>query len=150
MVFLFGGWRDGSGGALRLGVEHGAWCVGCCWALMLALFALGVMSIPWMAFVAALIAAEKLLPWGRSASLSITVLLVVLGVSVALVPDRVPGLVLPDSAKAREAQMMMQGGSMHEGMKQDRMGGSVKQDRTGGSVKQDRMGGGTRAEPKGR
>ena len=41
-----------------MGVKHGAWCVGCCWALMAALFALGVMSIAWMAFVAALIAAE--------------------------------------------------------------------------------------------
>jgi len=95
--FLSGGWRDGGLGAFRLGVEHGAWCVGCCWALMAALFALGVMSVPWMAFVAALIAAEKLLPWGRAASASITVLLVVLGLSVAFVPDRVPGLVLPDA-----------------------------------------------------
>ena len=43
---------------------HGGWCVGCCWALMAAMFALGVMSIGWMAFIAALIAAEKLLPWG--------------------------------------------------------------------------------------
>ena len=48
-----------------MGAKHGAWCVGCCWALMAALFALGVMSIAWMAFVAALIAAEKTLPWGR-------------------------------------------------------------------------------------
>jgi predicted metal-binding membrane protein len=102
LAFLFGGWRDGSLGAFRLGIEHGAWCVGCCWALMAALFALGVMSIPWMAFVAALIAAEKLLPRGRSTSLSIAVLLVVLGVSVALVPERVPGLVLPDSAQAHQ------------------------------------------------
>ena len=46
-----------------MGIEHGAWCVGCCWALMAALFALGVMSIGWMAFIAALIALEKLLPW---------------------------------------------------------------------------------------
>jgi predicted metal-binding membrane protein len=105
LSFLFGSWKDGAPGALRLGVEHGAWCVGCCWALMAALFALGVMSIPWMAFVAALIAAEKLLPWARGASLSIAVLLVVLGVSVALVPDRVPGLVQPDSAQADHAQM---------------------------------------------
>jgi predicted metal-binding membrane protein len=114
MSFLLGGWRDGGLGAFRLGAEHGAWCVGCCWALMVALFALGVMSIAWMAFVAALVAAEKLLPWARGASWSITVLLAVLGVSVALVPDRVPGLVLPDSAKAHEAQMMMPGGAMHD------------------------------------
>jgi predicted metal-binding membrane protein len=135
MTFLFGGWRDGSGGALRLGVEHGAWCVGCCWALMAALFALGVMSIPWMAFVAALIAAEKLLPWARSTSLGITALLAGIAVSVALVPDRVPGLVLPDSAAGREAKMMMQGGYTNE------------QTRMGGSMKHDSMGRGTRDEP---
>jgi predicted metal-binding membrane protein len=115
LAFLFGGWRDGGIGALRLGVEHGAWCVGCCWALMAGLFALGVMSIAWMAFVAALIAAEKLLPWARSTSLCITLLLAVLGLSVALVPDRVPGLRLPDSPEAHAAQMMMQGGSSPRG-----------------------------------
>jgi predicted metal-binding membrane protein len=147
MTFLFGGWRDGSGGALRLGVEHGAWCVGCCWALMAALFALGVMSIPWMAFVAALIAAEKLLPWARSTSLGITALLAVIAMSVALVPDQVPGLVLPDSAKGREARMMLQGGSIHERMKQDRTGSGP--DRMGGSMNHDLSSGGTREEPKG-
>ena len=40
-----GGWRNGRGGAVRMGVEHGAYCVGCCWGLMLVLFALGVMSL---------------------------------------------------------------------------------------------------------
>ena len=83
MSFLFGGWRDGSLGAFRLGVGHGAWCVGCCWALMAALFALGVMSVPWMAFIGALIAAEKLLPWARGPSIAISVLLAVLAVLTA-------------------------------------------------------------------
>jgi predicted metal-binding membrane protein len=147
MTFLFGGWRDGSGGALRLGVEHGAWCVGCCWALMAALFALGVMSIPWMAVVAALIAAEKLLPWARGTSLGITALLAVIAVSVALVPDLVPGLVLPDSAKGRDARMMIQGGSRHERMKRGRTGS--EHDRMGGSMKHDSIRGGTREEPTG-
>ena len=54
------------GGALDLGVRHGGWCLGCCWALMAALFALGVMSIGWMALIAAFIAGEKLLPWPRA------------------------------------------------------------------------------------
>src|SRR6202165_1166669 len=63
--FLLGSWRDGLPGALQMGAKHGAWCVGCCWALMASLFAFGVMSIAGMAFVAALIAAEKTLPWGR-------------------------------------------------------------------------------------
>ena len=68
--FLLGEWRGGLAGALRMGSKHGAWCVGCCWALMAALFALGVMSLAWMAFVAALIALEKTLPWRRAATYS--------------------------------------------------------------------------------
>ncbi len=56
---LLGSWRDGRSGALQMGAKNGAWCVGCCWALMASLFALGVMSILWMALVAGLIAAEK-------------------------------------------------------------------------------------------
>src|SRR5262249_56278421 len=61
--FLVGEWRDGATGALRMGAMHGAWCVGCCWALMASLFALGVMSIAWMAVVAGLIAFENLYRW---------------------------------------------------------------------------------------
>ena len=48
-----------------MGAEHGAYCVGCCWGLMLVLFALGVMSVFWMAVVAGLIAGQKLLPFGE-------------------------------------------------------------------------------------
>ena len=47
--FLLGTWRDGNRGALEMGSKHAAWCLGCCWALMAGLFALGVMSITWMA-----------------------------------------------------------------------------------------------------
>jgi predicted metal-binding membrane protein len=98
--FLTERWRDGIGGALRLGLEHGAWCVGCCWALMAALFALGVMSIAWMVFIAALIAIEKLLPWKRVANRGIAVVLAVLGLAVAFAPGSVPGLTLPDEGQA--------------------------------------------------
>jgi predicted metal-binding membrane protein len=105
--FVLGYWRNGYGGALRMGAEHGLWCVGCCWALMAALFALGVMSLGWMAFVAALIATEKLLPWKAFANRGIALLLVVLGVSVAFWPERVPGLTLPDSPKAGAAMQSM-------------------------------------------
>lgn len=96
LAFVTGHWRRGVGGALRMGFEHGAYCVGCCWALMASLFALGVMSLGWMVFVAALIAAEKLLPWKRAAGGGIALLLLVLGLAVALAPERVPGLTLPD------------------------------------------------------
>jgi predicted metal-binding membrane protein len=93
--FLIGSWRDGLSGALKMGARHGAWCVGCCWALMASLFALGVMSIAWMAFIAALIAAEKVLPWGRVVTYSTAALLLVLGVLVVAAPGAVPGLTIP-------------------------------------------------------
>ncbi len=101
-------WHDGLGGSLRMGIEHGAWCIGCCWALMAALFALGAMNVAWMAFVAALIAIEKLAPWKVAANGTIAIVLVVLGLAVAVMPERVPGLTLPSSAKG---EMTMQGGS---------------------------------------
>jgi predicted metal-binding membrane protein len=96
--FLMSGWREGRGGAFVMGLKHGAWCVGCCWALMAALFALGVMSLTWMALVAALIAAEKLLPWKAAATRGVAVVLLALAIGVALAPDDVPGLTVPDSA----------------------------------------------------
>ena len=78
-------------------------CVGCCWALMAALFALGVMSIGWMVFIAALIAAEKLLPWKTFANRGIAVLLAVLALTVAFAPEDVPGLTIPCSSQANQA-----------------------------------------------
>ena len=93
--FLMGTWRDGVGGAFAMGSKHAAWCVGCCWALMAALFALGVMSILWMAVVAGLITVEKVLPWRRVAVLSTTALLLALAVGVFAVPGSVPGFVVP-------------------------------------------------------
>jgi predicted metal-binding membrane protein len=117
LMFLLTSWRPGRLGALRMGIEHGAWCVGCCWALMAALFALGVMSVGWMAFIAALIAIEKLLPWKALANRDVALLLVALGVAVAFAPDRVPGLTLPGSPQAAKAMQSM---GMHEGAKHDR------------------------------
>jgi predicted metal-binding membrane protein len=88
-------WRGGLWGAVRMGARNGAWCVGCCWALMASLFALGVMSIVWMAFVAVLIAGEKLLPWRRPVVLLTAAVLAALGVAVLVAPQVVPALVLP-------------------------------------------------------
>jgi predicted metal-binding membrane protein len=92
---LLGSWREGRSGALRMGVRTGAWCVGCCWALMASLFALGLMSIAWMAFVAGLIAAEKILPWRRVATYGTAVILLTLGVLLLAAPDAIPGLTIP-------------------------------------------------------
>ncbi len=115
LQFLSQAWRDGPLGAFRMGVEHGGWCVGCCWALMAAVFALGIMSVGWMVFVAALIAIEKLLPWKVPANRTIAAVLTVLAVAVALAPANVPGLTLPGSAAAR-AMSVMHGGTMQKTM----------------------------------
>ena len=63
--FLMARWHPGATGALRMGMAHGAYCVGCCWALMLLLFAVGVMNLLWVALIAAFVSIEKLLPAGR-------------------------------------------------------------------------------------
>ena len=93
--FLVGTWRDGRLGALAMGSRHAGWCLGCCWALMATLFALGVMSLVWMAFVAALITLEKTLPWGRAATWGTAAVLLVLAILVVAAPHAVPGLVVP-------------------------------------------------------
>jgi predicted metal-binding membrane protein len=104
--FLVGSWRDGLGGALNMGARHGAWCVGCCWALMASLFALGVMSLAWMAFVAALIALEKTVPWGRAVTYGTAALLLVVGVLLLAAPDAIPGLTLPGSGGSMDSMGM--------------------------------------------
>ncbi|MBV1786661.1 DUF2182 domain-containing protein [Marinobacterium sp. D7] len=63
--FLLKEWRSGRGGALLMGVKHGAICVGCCWALMLLMFAGGVMNLAWMAALTVYMLAEKVVPHGR-------------------------------------------------------------------------------------
>jgi predicted metal-binding membrane protein len=107
LMFLLQRSQPGLSGALRMGIEHGGYCVGCCWMLMGALFALGVMSIGWMAFIAALIAIEKLLPWKALANRGIAILLLVLGLAVAFVPSDVPGLTEPNSPQAAQAMRSM-------------------------------------------
>jgi predicted metal-binding membrane protein len=92
---LLGSWREGPSGALKMGVRNGAWCVGCCWALMASFFALGIMSAVWMAIVAGLIAIEKTLPWRRVAVYGTAAVLLMLGALLFASPDAVPGLTIP-------------------------------------------------------
>jgi predicted metal-binding membrane protein len=136
-MFVLQAWKPGRLGALRMGIEHGGWCVGCCWALMAALFALGVMSVGWMAFIAALIAIEKLLPRKAVANRGIAVLLLVLGIAVAFAPEDVPGLTLPDSPEAAQAMGTM---GMEEGGTEEGAMGEGATD--GGAGHHDAMGGG--------
>jgi predicted metal-binding membrane protein len=109
-------WRDGTAGAFRMGLDQGAYCVGSSWALMAALFALGVMSITWMVVIAALIVLEKTLPWRETAEGVTVVVLLALAIGVAFFPGQVPGLTTPDSPAAMRAMDSM---SMHDEPMQD-------------------------------
>jgi predicted metal-binding membrane protein len=104
---LVADWREGPGGSVRMGIEQGAYCVGSSWALMAALFALGVMSITWMIVIAALIVLEKVLPWREKAEAATVVVLLALAVGVAFFPSRLPGLTVPDSSSAAQAMDSM-------------------------------------------
>jgi predicted metal-binding membrane protein len=68
VYFLSAHWKRGIGGAFRMGMEHGAFCIGCCWALMGLLFVGGVMNLAWVAVIAFFVLVEKLIPRGRLAS----------------------------------------------------------------------------------
>lgn len=106
--FLLGSWRSGRSGAFRMGARHGAWCVGCCWALMASLFALGVMSIVWMATVAGLIAFEKLIPSRRTATYGTAAILLMLGALLVAAPDTIPALTVPGSGSMPQMEQMRQ------------------------------------------
>jgi len=85
--------RDGR--SFRLGLVEGSYCVGCCFGLFVILFAVGVMSILWMAVIAGVIFVEKVLPFGERASRVFAVAFLLLGLLVALAPSLVPGLTEP-------------------------------------------------------
>jgi predicted metal-binding membrane protein len=107
LAFLMGSWKEGRLGALRMGFEHGGWCLGCCWALMAALFALGAMSLAWMLLIGALIAAEKLLPWRTASTAGVSVVLAALAIGIAASPSNVPALTVPGSPAAMRAMGAM-------------------------------------------
>jgi predicted metal-binding membrane protein len=83
LAFIAQHWRDGRGGALAMGVRHGAYCLGCCWALFAVLVAAGVMSMAWMLLITLVVFAEKLLPRRRLAETLTGLALIVLGIVVA-------------------------------------------------------------------
>ncbi|HEX7074039.1 MAG TPA: DUF2182 domain-containing protein [Hyphomicrobiaceae bacterium] len=80
--FFLTHWRPGAGGALQMGITQGAYCLGCCWLLMLLLFVVGVMNLAWVALIAAFVFLEKLLPAGRLSSRLAGVALIVAGSAV--------------------------------------------------------------------
>lgn len=82
--FIVMSWRDGIGGALRMGLMHGAFCLGCCWLLFLILFPLGIMNLAAMAAVTVLIFAEKTFPFGDRIALATGLLLALYGLFVLI------------------------------------------------------------------
>jgi len=84
--FLLGHWRAGWRGSLTLGWSHAMYCLGCCWALMIVLVAAGAMGLLWVLLVAAVVAAEKVLPGGEWIARATGIALLVLGVAVAARP----------------------------------------------------------------
>jgi predicted metal-binding membrane protein len=95
---LFFDWRSGPLGGSRMGVRHAGHCVGCCAGLMIVLFALGIMSLVWMAAVAAVIFFEKVFMRGSRLRWLVAVGLIAVGVWVAVSPGSVPALVQPGAA----------------------------------------------------
>jgi predicted metal-binding membrane protein len=94
---------DRPAGAITMGVRSGRLCIGSSWALMVALFALGVMSLTWMALIAAFVLVEKLGPLPSAASVATAGVLAALTVGILASPHAVPGLVVPDSHPATHA-----------------------------------------------
>jgi predicted metal-binding membrane protein len=82
LAFLLTHWRDGNRGAFVMGVRHGIYCLGCCWALMGLLFVMGVMSLVWVAALTAFVLLEKLSPANRPIAQVAGVVLIAAGLTV--------------------------------------------------------------------
>jgi predicted metal-binding membrane protein len=78
--FLMTNWREGKPGALRMGLSHGAYCLGCCWALMAVLFVVGVMNLLWVAILTVFVLVEKIMPAGAMVSRAAGAAMVLAGV----------------------------------------------------------------------
>ena len=90
LSFMLSYWRDGRRGAFRMGLRHGLYCLGCCWALFIVLLPLGVMNVGAMLVVAALVFAEKALPGGETLAVAAAVALIGYGVLAIALPDAMP------------------------------------------------------------
>lgn len=90
LSFVMTRWRDGRVGAARMGLAHGAYCMGCCWLLFLILVPLGVMNVAAMVAVTALVFVEKAVPGGRAIGMAAAAALVAYGIAVAVHPSLLP------------------------------------------------------------
>jgi len=93
LSFIMEHWRGGrpEQEAFHLGVRHGVFCIGCCWSLMLLMFVVGVGNLTWMLALAAVMAVEKNIPWGRRLSTPLGVLLVGLGLALVATQGSIAG-----------------------------------------------------------
>src|SRR5262249_51747702 len=118
ITFIITSWRDGAVGALRMGLLHGAYCLGCCWLLFVILFPLGIMNIAAMAVITLIVFAEKTLPWGSVAPRATAAALVVYGAVVIAAPQVLPSSKKDDgAAMPAEMQMKMPGTANAPAMK---------------------------------
>jgi predicted metal-binding membrane protein len=117
--FVLHSWRDGSLGSFRMGLEHGVYCLGCCWLLFVILFPLGMMNIAVLAGITALIFAEKSTAWGRQIARAAAVVFIVYGAVVVFVPDALP-MMMDDSTMAAETM------DSDNGMQEDEAGGAAE------------------------
>jgi predicted metal-binding membrane protein len=107
--FIMTSWRDGASVAVRMGLLHGAYCLGCCWLLFVLLFPLGIMNIAAMAAITLLIFAEKTLPWSRAAARITAGAIVAYGGVVLAAPQFLPTFTAGEMAMpAPAAPMQMQ------------------------------------------
>jgi predicted metal-binding membrane protein len=93
--FILGSWREGYIGSFRMGLEHGLYCLGCCWLLFVIFFPLGMMNVAVLAVVTVLIFAEKSLPLGQRVAQLAALALIVYGVLVVVVPAALPTMRAP-------------------------------------------------------
>jgi predicted metal-binding membrane protein len=95
LTFFMRYWRRGNLGAVAMGVRHGLVCVGCCWAMMAVMFAVGAMSLTWMALLSLFMFGEKVLPEGQKLAIPIACFLWAMGGWIALFPGTAPLLKTP-------------------------------------------------------
>lgn len=100
-LLLHFGSYSGRARDLRVGLAHGGFCLGCCWALMVVLIAVGIMNVIWMAALAVLIFLEKTWRYGKALGIAFGVGLIILALLVPTHPDLVPGL----QASMRDSRM---------------------------------------------
>ncbi len=114
LSFVMTSWRPGTAGALRMGIEHGVYCLGCCWLLFVILFPLGMMNVAAMAVITLFIFAEKTFPFGRRVMQAGAAILILYGLAVLVAPALLPTfmsghtMIMPDGS----IMVMPEGSSM--------------------------------------